>query len=90
MTEYNELFKQSKGMRQLEWLTNLGSVEIEVELDEGGTKTFNVTPAQATLLVKFHEKGICVITTPLMVLVLQECAKLHFIHLNKAYCKGSS
>ena len=60
MKNYNELFKQSKGMRQLEWLTNLGSVEVEVELDEGTSKTFNVTPAQATLLVKFQEKGIFV------------------------------
>ena len=58
MSDYNDLFKQSKGMRSLEWLSNLGSVEVEVELDEGVTKTFNVTPAQATLLVKFQEKGL--------------------------------
>jgi len=56
MSDYNDLFKQSKGMRSLEWLNNLGSVEVEVELDEGVTKNFNVTPAQATLLVKFQEK----------------------------------
>jgi len=49
-------------MRTLQWLQNLGSVKVEVELGDGaegggGLKTYNVTPAQATLLVKFQEKG---------------------------------
>ena len=56
MEKYNNLFKQSKGMRTLEWFNNLGSVELEVELDDG-VKSFNVTPAQATLMIKFQEKG---------------------------------
>lgn len=57
MGKYVECYKQSKGMRTLEWLSNLGSVEIEVELDDGSVKSFNATPAQATLLLKFQEKG---------------------------------
>lgn len=57
MDTYTEIFKQSKGMRTLEWYNNLGSVELEVELDDG-VKSFNATPAQATLILKFQEKGI--------------------------------
>ena len=55
MESYTEHFKQLKGMRTLEWFHNLGSVHLEVELDDGA-KSFNVTPAQATLLIKFQEK----------------------------------
>lgn len=55
MDTYTEIFKQSKGMRTLEWYNNLGSVELEVELDDG-VKSFNATPAQATLILKFQEK----------------------------------
>ena len=44
-------------MRTLEWIKNLGDVELEIELDDG-KKTFNVTPAQATVILKFQEKGI--------------------------------
>ncbi|XP_047135714.1 anaphase-promoting complex subunit 2 isoform X1 [Hydra vulgaris] len=55
MTNYTESFKQLKGMRTLDWINNLGSVELEVELQDG-VKNFNVTPAQATLLLTFQKK----------------------------------
>ena len=57
MGNYTELFKQLKGMRTLDWIHNLGSVELEVELQDG-VKIFNVTPAQATLLLIFQRKGL--------------------------------
>jgi len=56
MEEYTNVFKQSKGgNRTLNWYLNVGSVELEVEVDDG-MKTFHVTPAQATLLLKFQEQ----------------------------------
>ena len=55
MTDYTESFQRQKGMRTLEWLNNLGNVEVEIELDDG-KKTFHASPAQATIILMFEKK----------------------------------
>jgi anaphase-promoting complex subunit 2 len=49
-------FERHKPQRQLTWLPQVGSVEIEVEI---GDKTFEfkVQPAYAVVLMKFEEQG---------------------------------
>ena len=57
MDQYTEIFKRLKGgNRTLNWYLSVGSVELDVELEDS-LKTFHVTPAQATLLLQFQERG---------------------------------
>ena len=57
MDQYTEIFKRLKGgNRTLNWYLSVGSVELDVELEDS-SKTFHVTPAQATLLLQFQERG---------------------------------
>lgn len=56
MERYTSLFEQSKGMRTLKWVDSLGVVQVQIEVEDGETKTFDVTPAQATTIQKFQEQ----------------------------------
>ena len=57
MDEYTRGFEALKGMRTLRWKPHLGLVEVEVELADR-TLSFSVTPAQATAIMHFQEKGM--------------------------------
>ena len=56
MESYTKEFETLKGMRTLNWLEALGDVELDIELEDG-SKTFNVNPVQATIIMLFEEKG---------------------------------
>ena len=53
---YTKEFETLKGMRTLNWIEQLGDVELDIELDDG-SKTFNVNPSQATIIMLFQDKG---------------------------------
>jgi len=55
MESYTKEFETLKGMRTLNWLEALGDVELDIELEDG-SKTFNVNPVQATIIMLFEEK----------------------------------
>ena len=57
MDEYTRGFEALKGMRTLRWKPHLGLVEVEVELADR-TLSLSVTPAQATAIMHFQEKGM--------------------------------
>ena len=57
MDEYTHGFEALKGMRTLRWKPHLGLVDIDVELADR-TLSLSVTPAQATALMHFQDKGI--------------------------------
>lgn len=57
MDEYTKGFEALKGMRTLRWKPHLGLVNIDVELADR-TLSLSVTPAQATALMHFQDKGM--------------------------------
>ena len=57
MDEYTHGFEALKGMRTLRWKPHLGLVEVEVELADR-TLSLSVTPAQATAIMHFQERGM--------------------------------
>ena len=57
MDEYTSGFETLKGMRTLRWKPQLGLVELDVELADR-TLSLSVTPAQATAIMHFQDKGI--------------------------------
>ena len=57
MENYNACFNGIKASRKLEWLPMAGVVELEIKM--GATcRTLKVTPAEASLILAFKEKGI--------------------------------
>lgn len=56
MEKYTKEFETLKGMRTLNWIHALGDVELDIELDDG-SKTFNVNPGQATIIMLFQDRG---------------------------------
>ena len=56
MKSYTKEFETLKGMRTLNWMEQLGYVELDIELDDG-SKTFKVNPGQATIIMLFQDKG---------------------------------
>ena len=63
MDEYTHGFEALKGMRTLRWKPHLGVVELDVELADR-TLSLSVTPAQATAIMHFQDKGITSQRTP--------------------------
>lgn len=59
MDEYTHGFEALKGMRTLRWKPHLGLVELDVELADR-TLSLSVTPAQATAIMHFQDKGIII------------------------------
>jgi anaphase-promoting complex subunit 2 len=62
LDEYNRVFSRLKNPRQLVWFSQLGTVDIELDvLDKGGEivlKKFSCTPLQVTLLLHFEDQSI--------------------------------
>lgn len=58
MDEYTRGFEALKVMRTLQWKPHLGLVDLDVELADR-TLSLSVSPAQATAIMHFQEKGIC-------------------------------
>ena len=45
--------------RKLEWVTQQGSVELDVELPDGSCKSMRVSQLHASLLMHFQDRGGC-------------------------------
>jgi anaphase-promoting complex subunit 2 len=62
LDEYNRVFSRLKNPRQLVWFSQLGTVDIELDVfDKGGeivTKNFSCPPLQVTLLLHFEDQPI--------------------------------
>lgn len=54
---YARGFETHKGSRKLEWMTAVGSIEMEIELD-GVKAVVAVSPAHAAVLSLFTKKGL--------------------------------
>lgn len=57
LDEYARGFEAHKGSRKLEWISSVGSVELEVELDNIKA-VVAVSPAHAAVLSLFTKKGL--------------------------------
>lgn len=57
MDEYTRGFEALKVMRTLQWKPHLGLVDLDVELADR-TLSLSVSPAQATAIMHFQDKGI--------------------------------
>ena len=57
MDEYTRGFEALKVMRTLQWKPHLGLVELDVELADR-TLSLSVSPAQATAIMHFQDKGM--------------------------------
>lgn len=62
---YQKAFAVMKPDKRLQWLPNMGSVEVDIEMDD---RSYNleVTPAQAVVLELFQEKGLSLFTLLLL------------------------
>lgn len=56
LTIYGRGFETYKGSRKLDWMTGIGSFELNLELD-GVQATIAVSPAHAAVLMPFTRKG---------------------------------
>lgn len=56
LDEYARGFETHKGSRKLEWMSAVGSIELELELD-GVKVAVAVSPAHAAVLSLFTKKG---------------------------------
>lgn len=56
LDEYARGFETHKGSRKLEWMSSVGSIELEVELDHVKA-IVTVSPAHAAVLSLFTKKG---------------------------------
>lgn len=57
LDEYARGFETHKGSRKLEWMSAVGSIELEVELDDVKA-VVAVSPAHAAVLSLFTKKGL--------------------------------
>ncbi|XP_072176276.1 anaphase-promoting complex subunit 2-like [Diadema setosum] len=55
MEQYTKSYEVLKGMRTLNWKTNLGQVSLDIELRDR-TLSLTVSPIQATILMHFQDK----------------------------------
>ena len=53
---YASGFETTKASRTLKWMTGVGCIQMDVELD-GTSISVNVSPAHAAVLAAFLEKG---------------------------------
>ena len=56
MERYEESFERYKKTRKLQWMTSLGKVHLELELQDR-TLEFDVAPVYATIIYNFQEQG---------------------------------
>lgn len=56
LASYGRAYEAQKGSRKLDWMTGVGSVEMEIHLD-GLITTINVSPAHTAVLAQFTKKG---------------------------------
>lgn len=56
VADYRSAFAFLKAPRSLEWIPNVGAVTLNIELDGGFTKTFEVSPIQATIIMHFEDQ----------------------------------
>lgn len=56
MQKYEAAFKIVKPRRKLQWLTSLGKVVVELELQDR-TLEFEVLPVHATIIFHFQHQG---------------------------------
>lgn len=57
LEKYSKAYEALKPSRKLVWKNNLGTVELDLELDSK-TVSFTCTPFQATIIMHFQEKGM--------------------------------
>lgn len=57
ITNYTEEFEKLKHPRKLKWLNSAGSVEIELEFDEGETMQMNVPPICASVALLMNKNN---------------------------------
>ncbi|VDN55036.1 unnamed protein product [Dracunculus medinensis] len=55
LASYGRAYEAQKGSRKLDWMTGVGSVEMEIHLD-GLITTINVSPAHTAVLAQFTKK----------------------------------
>lgn len=53
---YNDNYKTVKTGRSLHWVPQAGSVELDLEFDNGRTASFLVPPDLATIIIHFEDK----------------------------------
>ena len=76
MDEYTRGFEALKVMRTLQWKPHLGLVDLEVELADR-TLSLSVSPAQATAIMHFQDKGICL--KMLIILLIKMVVIINFL-----------
>ena len=76
MDEYTRGFEALKVMRTLQWKPHLGLVDLDVELADR-TLSLSVSPAQATAIMHFQDKGICL--KMLIILLIKMVVIINFI-----------
>uniref|UniRef100_A0A8C1UNG3 Anaphase-promoting complex subunit 2 n=1 Tax=Cyprinus carpio TaxID=7962 RepID=A0A8C1UNG3_CYPCA len=57
MEDYTHRFEKLKAMRTLRWKPHLGSVTLDVELEDRTIANLTVTPIHAAIILHFQEKG---------------------------------
>ena len=55
--EYENAYAELKKPRKLENAPQLGIVDLDLDFDDGTTRTFSVTPVQATLIMHLSDSG---------------------------------
>jgi len=55
LDKYEKGFQMFKSDRQIEWLDNLGRVNVECEFEDGRIEDIECSPLQATLLLNFED-----------------------------------
>ena len=58
LDKYEKGFQMFKSDRQIEWLDNLGRVNVECEFEDGRIEDIECSPLQATLLLNFEDYGM--------------------------------
>eukprot|EP00968_Pinguiococcus_pyrenoidosus_P028432 scaffold7850_cov372-Pinguiococcus_pyrenoidosus.AAC.2 len=54
LERYREEYSVMKNPRTLEWYADLGSVEVELEFDDGSERAYDVSPLDATVILHFE------------------------------------
>ena len=57
LDEYREQYAVIKNPRELEWYKDLGTVDLEVEFDDGAVREYSVSPIEASILMHFSTTG---------------------------------
>ncbi|KAI7812855.1 anaphase-promoting complex subunit 2 [Triplophysa rosa] len=57
MEDYTHRFEKLKAMRTLRWKPHLGSVTLDVELEDRTMSNLTVSPIHAAIILHFQEKG---------------------------------